>query len=62
MGLMIRVLPLIRIELDKLLLKLDLLRVLMQSCHSLTFVVFVVDVLLKHVNELLTSFVSQCVG
>ena len=61
MGLMIRVLPLIRIELDKLLLKLDLLRVLMQSCHSLTFVVFVVDILLKHVNELLASFVSQCV-
>ena len=61
MGLMIRVLPLIRIELDKLLLKLDLLRVLMQSCHSLTFVVFVVDVLLKHVNKFLTSLVSQCV-
>ena len=61
MGLVIRVLPLIRIELDKLLLKLDLLRVLMQSCHSLTFVVFVVDILLKHVNELLTCLVSQSV-
>ncbi len=61
MGLVISVMSLVSIELDKLLLKLDLLRVLMQSCHSLTFVVFVVDVLLKHVNELLTSFISQSV-